>query len=516
MNKVYSLFDGNVERMILYALLESDKYSAEISDEILKQTDNKCIIKTATLYTYLKKLESKKLLEAFWGEESRGGRRRYYKLTESGTRQICDFLTMNKLDIPDKKEGSIVNSSTYEDFQKIEISSKRSASPYDRLISEDVMNEDDDIEALLAQAESRKLRNSDEDLDKLLSEAESGVIESRTKNDSKSELQPKKQSAEQISLFDQSDANRMNPEQEKHYEAIYSVSKDKRADRPMPTNYMDVKYMFSGNKAPTVKSDYLEKTERKAVEQTDQLSHEEAMNELFMGKKSVTDYERKEAFTIQPYASDEEAILAPKEAIKAEDSVEESDTDTALLTSDREYEGIFSKRVMEMNLSELEREFASRRIKVKLYKHIGAPPKTEITVRKQNMVVSLLTTSFVFIELAVLFALNYFCNWGGSVNALLYIGLAFCALPIVSLIAVIVSPNKRAPVKGRTAVLAITCVIIFVVALLILFVMNLLLIKPDFSVAKDFFEWMLLPICSILSVPVWFVLSGITTKHYLV
>lgn len=84
----FDFLKGNIETIILNALFNGDKYGYDITREIKEKTDNQYEIKQPTLYGYLKKLEAEKLIESYWGGESNGGRRKYYKLTEKG-RELC-------------------------------------------------------------------------------------------------------------------------------------------------------------------------------------------------------------------------------------------------------------------------------------------------------------------------------------------------------------------------------------------------------------------------------------------
>ena len=84
----FNFLKGNIETIILNALYGGDKYGYDITREIKEKTDNQYEIKQPTLYGYLKKLESEKLIESYWGGESNGGRRKYYKLTQKG-RELC-------------------------------------------------------------------------------------------------------------------------------------------------------------------------------------------------------------------------------------------------------------------------------------------------------------------------------------------------------------------------------------------------------------------------------------------
>jgi len=97
MNGDFSFLKGNIYTIILCSLYgkdgeKGDKYGYEIAKEIKERTDNKYEIKQPTLYSYLKKLEQQDLIESYWGTESNGGRRRYYKLTPKGRNDCQAFM----------------------------------------------------------------------------------------------------------------------------------------------------------------------------------------------------------------------------------------------------------------------------------------------------------------------------------------------------------------------------------------------------------------------------------------
>ena len=93
----FSFLKGNINTIILCSLYgkdgkSGDKYGYEIAKEIKERTDNKYEIKQPTLYSYLKRLEQQQQIESYWGTESNGGRRRYYKLTPKGKRDCEQFM----------------------------------------------------------------------------------------------------------------------------------------------------------------------------------------------------------------------------------------------------------------------------------------------------------------------------------------------------------------------------------------------------------------------------------------
>lgn len=93
MSSDFKFLKGNIETIILNALYNGDKYGYEISKEIKEKTDNKYEIKQPTLYGYLKRLQEQNLIEAYWGEESYGGRRKYFRLTPEGKTTCEQFMS---------------------------------------------------------------------------------------------------------------------------------------------------------------------------------------------------------------------------------------------------------------------------------------------------------------------------------------------------------------------------------------------------------------------------------------
>lgn len=70
--------------MILRVLNESDNYGYEIIKAIYLNSNGQYELKEPSLYTSLKRLEKGKEIESYWGNESQGGRRKYYHLTAYG------------------------------------------------------------------------------------------------------------------------------------------------------------------------------------------------------------------------------------------------------------------------------------------------------------------------------------------------------------------------------------------------------------------------------------------------
>lgn len=87
-NKLTSdLLRGHTDTMILKLLADGDKYGYEITKLIQELSGQEYELKEATMYSSLKRLESDNHITSYWGDETQGGRRRYYHITPSGKQQ---------------------------------------------------------------------------------------------------------------------------------------------------------------------------------------------------------------------------------------------------------------------------------------------------------------------------------------------------------------------------------------------------------------------------------------------
>jgi Predicted transcriptional regulators len=99
------LLRGHTETIVLGVLSRGDSYGFEIFKAIREATGGAYEIKEATLYASYRRLVRDGLVEAYWGDESQGGRRKYYRITDAGraefqrsvrawviTREIIDSL----------------------------------------------------------------------------------------------------------------------------------------------------------------------------------------------------------------------------------------------------------------------------------------------------------------------------------------------------------------------------------------------------------------------------------------
>ncbi|WP_026895631.1 PadR family transcriptional regulator [Clostridiisalibacter paucivorans] len=78
------LIRGNIDTIILRILYQRDSYGYEIIKTIKENSNGRYELKEPTLYSCLKRLKKQKMVESYWGNESQGGRRKYYRITDRG------------------------------------------------------------------------------------------------------------------------------------------------------------------------------------------------------------------------------------------------------------------------------------------------------------------------------------------------------------------------------------------------------------------------------------------------
>ncbi|MDQ0058659.1 PadR family transcriptional regulator PadR [Paenibacillus harenae] len=86
------MLKGTIDLLILSVLVRQNNYGYEISKAIKERTEGEFEIQEATLYLSLKRLEKQGAISAYWGDQSHGGRRKYYSVTDEGQRMLKKFI----------------------------------------------------------------------------------------------------------------------------------------------------------------------------------------------------------------------------------------------------------------------------------------------------------------------------------------------------------------------------------------------------------------------------------------
>ena len=85
------LIRGHIDTIILKILRDGDNYGYEIMKAVSMNSNNEYELKEPSLYTSLKRLEKQGHIVSYWGDQSQGGRRKYYHITDAGRARIEEF-----------------------------------------------------------------------------------------------------------------------------------------------------------------------------------------------------------------------------------------------------------------------------------------------------------------------------------------------------------------------------------------------------------------------------------------
>ena len=95
------LLRGHTDTIVLAVLRNAESYGYEIYKTIRDATGGQYEIKEATLYATFRRLVKDGLVDAYWGDETQGGRRKYYRITDSGRavyeRNLRDWTATQKI-----------------------------------------------------------------------------------------------------------------------------------------------------------------------------------------------------------------------------------------------------------------------------------------------------------------------------------------------------------------------------------------------------------------------------------
>jgi len=76
---------GYIDLIVLAFLMNQDMYGYEIAKEVSRMSEGMYELNEATMYSGFRRLEKNNLIISYYKDNSlRGGKRRYYQITESG------------------------------------------------------------------------------------------------------------------------------------------------------------------------------------------------------------------------------------------------------------------------------------------------------------------------------------------------------------------------------------------------------------------------------------------------
>lgn len=82
------IMKGSIDILLLSIICQKETYGYEIIKELNVKSNNLYNMSEGTLYPALKRLEIKNFLECYWIDLENGGRRKYYKITDKGKKEL--------------------------------------------------------------------------------------------------------------------------------------------------------------------------------------------------------------------------------------------------------------------------------------------------------------------------------------------------------------------------------------------------------------------------------------------
>lgn len=82
------ILKGSIDILILSLLNQEDMYGYIIAKSIKEKSDNLYEMGEGTLYPALKRMEAKDLIQSYWMESDSGTKRKYYKITDLGKKEL--------------------------------------------------------------------------------------------------------------------------------------------------------------------------------------------------------------------------------------------------------------------------------------------------------------------------------------------------------------------------------------------------------------------------------------------
>lgn len=90
MNVNKELMKGSTSILILSLLSEEDMYGYLLVQRLKERSENVFELKEGTLYPMLHGLENERAIESYWLDADNGKRRKYYRITKSGTELLTE------------------------------------------------------------------------------------------------------------------------------------------------------------------------------------------------------------------------------------------------------------------------------------------------------------------------------------------------------------------------------------------------------------------------------------------
>ncbi|MCM3412682.1 PadR family transcriptional regulator [Metabacillus litoralis] len=104
------IMKGSIDILLLSLLTKKNMYGYEMVKTLKENSNELYNMSEGTLYPALKRIEKKEWIQSYWEDSVSGGRRKYYRITDSGkqelNRKLSEWKKVNDL-IKVSSEGLI-------------------------------------------------------------------------------------------------------------------------------------------------------------------------------------------------------------------------------------------------------------------------------------------------------------------------------------------------------------------------------------------------------------------------
>ena len=324
------LIRGNVTTIILGCLWSSDKYGYEILKEIEDKSNSQYVLKQATLYNQLKRLEKQGLVSSYDGnpDDTGGGKRRYYTLTKEGkaflakekseyeySRTILDKLVSDDeydFTVPVPFDASELRPySKTEDKPKVVykdkiVEKKVFFDRYGNEVSEDeatALREKAEQEDAQARQKEEQLRLKEEEAQKTAEQLRIREEEARLKNEQlKQSEEDARQKEEQIRLHEE-EVRQKDDQLKKTEEQLKKSEEDRELVKSMLRRMEEEKLRAEEEKRIAEEEEKRRQAQEAERKRQEQAKPAQTLEEMFAKLDAESEYKKQEEMRAYEYNS---------------------------------------------------------------------------------------------------------------------------------------------------------------------------------------------------------------------
>lgn len=531
-NKKGEMIKGQIDTVILLALVDGDKDSNDICVFIEEKSNNQYSVKQGTFYSAMQRLVKKNLIKEYRSSAVDGIRRKYYKLTPSGSKYLektreqwieSKALVDNLIDAEPTPapihaiEEPKPQPEQVDEFESFKAFAQNSVDDF----AVETHDTEDDLDYFNKIGES-VLNEVNEELNKLnLNETDNQT----TQTISEIPVEPIVEKVEEIpeKIEDSLD----------NYENLSSMTKDELFDFEMIEEISEVKeeepILVESTPAPTQETTPpqpkpAQEIKPQPIKSQEPVVDEEEIDDQLLLEENVQSHKYDYKRLLNRFMPTEKHVETPvQKPIQPIEDTKEQPTIEPILVQVKE-------PVQQKNQAEPKQptiptvdgtdfsdlyEMAQREgFKIKTSYNTNKYLGNQILLNKLNFHGSLLFFILLTLQALILnFALENIVGWDVSVKLIILGCLA--VFPLICLLLFILSPKRAVP-EVSSFKDAMGLALLITIQSLVLIVCVAIFIGVDFNNFKELATYIILPLVLVLNIPLYFILkySLLSTGKY--